>query len=599
MEGGPGRTAQANDSYKERGCILHADFDTPLLIDRPNDLQLKTFGGKTIEDGVKGKAFYLEKQAYLALDAKKILPESERTIMMWVRPHWGYYDAVEEIIPVSHTLMSFRWDDGGYFVLTDGWWEIKGAPYTWGVLDNQQHLHTHAKIRYQKGVWIHLACAYKFGAAGFVKLFRNGELVGEKRQFFSRIPKPVGNFFLGTDRGTDLSKDRWLDADIDEFAIFDRALDEKDILAVCKAQAPDCEEKFNRWAGDPAHRAYTPRRGKDNVIRETRAIFDEGTGWMTPSSMKETLTKIKKAGFNVYIPCVWHGKGTRYPSALAPPEDGLPLSKEDPLTRLIASAHDMGIEVHPWFCVALRQRSFLDEYYTFQTPSSAFDLHRPGFREFITELMLDVVRRYEVDGINLDYIRTMGFCTCSHCKKEYNARFNRDLSADIAIKPGNGRLATYLQSWQDDAVADVVKTVSQKGKAIRPGLVVSVDGHPRPRILPPSWEGRREIKWAKEGYIDILYNMDYEKKPDIEKHDLILEELGGDACLIMLVSNYDIISKRNISRKPDDLNDLIHHIQKKYQAGVGVYIYSMLNSLQVKRLESGCFQETAVPCTVK
>ncbi|MBU0993168.1 MAG: family 10 glycosylhydrolase [Proteobacteria bacterium] len=590
----------ADGFYENFGQVFYASFDDASLTDFPKDIQVDKKGGRLINDGIKGKAFQLNGNECLTLDAQSVLPQSEGTLMMWVRPHWGYYDAVEDIIPVSHTFMSFNWNDGGYFVFSDGWWEIKGAPYTWIVADNRMNLHAHSKIQYEKDKWIHLACSYKMGPAGYVRLFRNAEMVDEKRQFFSRTPLPVGKFFVGSDQGTDLAKNRWVDSDIDELVIFNKALEANDILSICKKQVPDCEARFNNWTGDVLNQPYTPPRDQNGVIKETRAIFDEGTGWVSPLGMRETLNTIEQAGFNVYVPCVWHGKGVRYPSGLAPSEENVALPEKDPLALLIKTAHEKGIQVHPWFCVALRQRLFFDDYYSLlQTPASAFDLHRPEFRKFMIDLILDVIRRYDVDGINLDYIRSMGVCTCTYCKKAYKDRFGRDLLADQAFRPENGRMATHLQKWQDDAVASIVKEISQKGKAIRPGLVISVDGHPKPKILPPSWEGRREIKWAKSGWVDVIYNMDYTEQPDFEKYDLILDELDGSAQLIMLISNYDIIYKRNISRKPEDMNDLIGYIQRKYHTGVGVYIYSMMNTLQVKSLGSQCFKEKAVPFSGK
>lgn len=96
---------------------------------------------------------------------------------------------------------------------------------------------------------------------------------------------------------------------------------------------------------------------------ESRAILDERFNWLTKKDADNTLQRIKKAGFNVFIPCIWHGRGVTWPSDLAPKE---PLWENkynpdfDPLRYLITRAHQMDIEVHPWLTIETNKRnSFL------------------------------------------------------------------------------------------------------------------------------------------------------------------------------------------------------------------------------------------------
>ena len=52
--------------------------------------------------------------------------------------------------------------------------------------------------------------------------------------------------------------------------------------------------------------------------QESRIIFDEGLNWVTRVSAERLCSRIARAGFNVFSPCVWHGRGTIWPSKLAP-----------------------------------------------------------------------------------------------------------------------------------------------------------------------------------------------------------------------------------------------------------------------------------------
>ena len=172
-----------------------------------------------------------------------------------------------------------------------------------------------------------------------------------------------------------------------------------------------------------------------------------------------------------------------------------------------------------------------------ETPEDAFDLQRPEFRKFITDLMVDVARRYDVDGINLDYIRTMGICRCEPCKKTYESLTGRNLIDDIALSPAGGNLEPHLQQWVDQAVASIVRDVSGRVRAIKPGICLSVDGHPQ---SGPNPEGRREIAWANNGLVDLVYNMDYSDPPDWEGYNLMLSRFDDPSKFMELLSNYSM-----------------------------------------------------------
>jgi uncharacterized lipoprotein YddW (UPF0748 family) len=333
-----------------------------------------------------------------------------------------------------------------------------------------------------------------------------------------------------------------------------------------------------------------------NVV-EIRAIFDEGTGWMSEAGAKETIQRIKKAGFNVYIPCVWHGQGARYPTALAPTEGNRDLSKTDPLARLIAIAHQNGIQVHPWFTIALRQRDFFKEFYGAGTPENAFDLHRPAFRDFIAGLVVDVVARYDIDGVNLDYIRTMGRCKCDYCQKAYNNTFGRNLLADVSWFDKKGALLPQVQQWHDDAVEAIVREISVRGKKNKPNLIISVDGHPTPSFFPPNSEGRQEVKWANEDLVDLIFNMDYEQNPDFDLFEIVRKEMEEPGKLLFLLGNYERDPQKGLMPMcPTILKSNIEYVLRRWcSSGVGVYYYGQLSEEQIRVLSIGPFGKELVP----
>ena len=571
--------------------ILVAHFDTSTRIDEPRTLPHTVHGGKIIPDGVVGPALRLNDKEYLEIDVKDIISSKEGTLLFWVRPQWGYYQHTDDNL-ISHTFASMKWADNrnGYFALSDGWWEPAGSLKTYFVGNNQDYAHTSQKILYRASEWYHFACTWKAGKPGEIKLYSDGELLTSNSKFSNLVFLAKDKLYIGSDHGTPLTKGRFANSDFDELAVFKEALSESQIKDIYETQSSIRPIDKMAWLNEVLSNTYNPTRDANGVILETRAIFDEGTGWMTPSGALRIIKRIKKAGFNVYIPCVWHGRGTRYPSVIAPPENNTGWV-DDPLKRLITIAHSNGIEVHPWFTVALRQREFFTSFYDDNTPPKAFDVHRPAFRSFIVNLITDVATRYDVDGINLDYIRTMGLCKCGYCLRSYRALYGRNLIADSLKRQPNGALEAHLQDWQDRSIELIVKEISNHIKAVKPNISLSVDGHPVPELLPPDIQGRHEIQWANAGLVDTIFCMDYSNRPDFELYLVVKNELNNPEKVALVLGNYERLEDNKIvPRDADLLNNIVQYAQRLGFGGIGVYLYSQLVDSQIASLATGSFK---------
>jgi uncharacterized lipoprotein YddW (UPF0748 family) len=345
-------------------------------------------------------------------------------------------------------------------------------------------------------------------------------------------------------------------------------------------------------------------------IQESRAIFDETYSWMTPAGAEKTLTRIKDAGFNVYIPCVWLGAGTTWPSKLAPMAPDWKrayIGGYDPLANLIRRAHEMGIEVHPWFMVMTRWRNFFPEYYDQGTPEHAFDVHKPAFRKFIVDLMLEVVRNYDVDGINLDTIRARGMCTSTYCVNDYKAKFGRNLLNDVAaynFMPQLLRDKTetwqYLKDWNRLAVSDIVSSFSTRARAIKPKLLISVDTIVE--IEDFRAQGADGIQWSNNGWVDVVYNMDYHRNISTSLVELGRSHLKKPDSLVELVGNVDWPGDQQNSsgaypRDPQLVANLLTYTRTKWGGGNGVamWTYQFLTYAQIEKIKSGPFKEAAKP----
>lgn len=562
---------------QDAGPAYVMSFETGLDNNTYPGVLTKISGGQIIPDGISGKALRLSSGEFLTLDTAKLFNPAEGIIAFWVRPHWDDNDVA------SHTFLSFTWLDGreGYFAFTRGWWEPDGTGVTYFVGNNYES-NTARKIRYEKGVWTHLTCAWQAGSPGLIRLYVNGILASESKPFTGAF-QPKKELFLGSDNGALFGRDkplpngRWADADFDEITFSRRNLSDAEILDLYERRVPV---------------RHTPKVNSDGIVLETRAIFDEGLHWITESGARNAIQRIKKAGFNVFVPCVWHGSGTSYPSSVAPPVQWYTLDP-DPLKRLITIAHENGIQVHPWFTVMLRDREFLTDYYGVETPQNAFDVHRPDFRNFIVNTIVDVAQRYDIDGVNLDFIRTMGTCNCNFCVQEYQNIYSRSLVDDAAHPNADGTLEPHLQVWQDTAVEAIVREVSLRVKELRPHCIVSVDGYPQPY---PNDQGRQEPRWTNAGLVDLVFSMDYAQPVDVEHHHLMLAQFNESWKMIMLIANYNGISDNNqVSKPPEQLITTMDYIRMRWGNGMGVYLYSMLDDRQIEAIKKGPFASDAQP----
>ena len=338
-------------------------------------------------------------------------------------------------------------------------------------------------------------------------------------------------------------------------------------------------------------RPAAPAQGS---FEEKRAIFDEGIGWTTKEGADRTLKRIRDAGFNVYVPCVWHGRGTSWPSKLAPWDPYLkerPKAGDDPLHYLIGKAHEMGIEVHPWFTVALRQSDLFPEFAESGTPDEAFDVHSERFRRWIAAVIAEVVARYAVDGVNLDYVRAKGLCVSESCKRDYARRYARNFDADRAVfflKPG---LVPTMVEWQEAAVHALVKTIAETVRGIKPGILISADVAPDVLSLD---QGQNSIVWANQGLVDVLFRMDYDRAIAVKRTDSLRGRLNNPEALTLLVSNTERVNRRIVSRDGPWLAGTVTAIESRWpRTGIGIYLFSMLSDEQIGALKAGPFRVQA------
>ena len=166
---------------------------------------------------------------------------------------------------------------------------------------------------------------------------------------------------------------------------------------------------------------------------ELRGIWMHATQTKTPREADALVARIDKANLNAVFLHVWYWGGQAFfESELCPMGDGVQAGY-DPLGYMVKQCHRRGIQVHAWFVNgaygATQPKHALDKHPDWAVDEGAggslwYDFGKPEVRRFQSDLMIECLRKYDIDGLHFDYIRYgPKQCYCDHCQNEFARRY--------------------------------------------------------------------------------------------------------------------------------------------------------------------------------
>ena len=253
---------------------------------------------------------------------------------------------------------------------------------------------------------------------------------------------------------------------------------------------------------------------------EYRAVWCHSAYGIAGETWDDAIRRLKEGGFNAVVPNMLWGGVADYRSQVLPVRDRV--EKEgDQIALCVAAGKKYGVEVHPWkvnwnlggapkeFVERLRAEKRLQfdargAEHPWLCPS------HPANQRLEFDSMIEVARKYDVDGIHFDYIRYPGQdqCYCEGCRQ----RFEEGTGEKVADWPkdvlANGpRFAAY-QEFRRSNITRLVKAVSEEARRAKPGIKVSA-------AVFRDWPGCREhvgqdwVHWVQQGYLDFVCPMNY------------------------------------------------------------------------------------------
>ncbi len=262
------------------------------------------------------------------------------------------------------------------------------------------------------------------------------------------------------------------------------------------------------------------------------------------SKVEDAVTQLRSLNFNTIYPVVWNSGYTKFPSVTAQ-RAGIPFffrgaQGQDILADLINQAHRQGLVVIPWFEfgfmtpatseLALNHPEWLTQKRDgSQTSISAagevawLNPFHPEVQQFITNLVVELAVRYDIDGIQFDdhmsLPRDFGY------DKYTTALYTQE---NEKSPPSNPKDEAWVK-WRADKITAFMVQLNQAVKAKKPTAIFSVS----PNYYDFAYKLQLQdwLTWLRQGIVDELTVQVY-------RHDL--------ASFVSNITRPEIIEARQI-----------------------------------------------------
>ena len=266
------------------------------------------------------------------------------------------------------------------------------------------------------------------------------------------------------------------------------------------------------------------------VVKGTWITSSASVAMYSKKNVIETVENCKKNGLTDIFVVVWNDGVTMYPSPLVKSYTGIlqdtNFKNFDPLLAFVEQGHKLGLRVHAWFefgfSYAYKDSSknkWLEKYPDWVGRNSKGELLKkngffwwnamnPAVQSFIKKLVLEVVNKYQVDGIQGD-----DSLPAMPSEGGYDALTIKMYQSENqgSLPPSDAKNSSWI-SWRANKLNDFVKNLFSSVKKIKPNCLVTW----APSIYP--WSKEQYLQdwptWLKDGYADLIIPQVYRYKLD-------------------------------------------------------------------------------------
>lgn len=338
---------------------------------------------------------------------------------------------------------------------------------------------------------------------------------------------------------------------------------------------------------------------------ENRAV------WLRPrdtgiEQIKKRLDMLKDLNINIlYLETYWNGYAI-YPTGNGILQQNPMFKGLDILEAYLKEAHARGIEVHAWVenfltdspVVAIRPEwmAVSRKGDTFYLENGATKYHfmnpaLPEVRDFLSGMYKDLVKKYNLDGIQFDYMRYShsGDYTNDFGYDAYTRQLFKNYAGTdpIALKPGD----TLWEEWcsfRTQLVSSYAYRVISQVKSLKPGIKISADVWPEyDETLVDIYQDPKT--WVRNDYINNLIPMSYylNESPVVEDIMNSLEFTRGYSQITSGIASFNKVDAKVLLRQ-------VNAIRASNTKGISIFEFeSLFNGRYNEVLEPGAFNTPA------
>jgi hypothetical protein len=217
-----------------------------------------------------------------------------------------------------------------------------------------------------------------------------------------------------------------------------------------------------------------------------------------PASARELVADVKAAGVSRLIV---HGRGSRedhYISDLSLGES----PERDALALLTAEGKRQDVDIYAGYILGIAQPVDLETHPDWAQLDKAgkqngwYCYNNPEVRAFHAALLAELVTKYDITGVSLDYCRPGSGCYCPRCQRLFREKYDRDLLECDSYDPD------WIE-FKRDSITDWMRELAASTRAARADAVFS--GYVWGRLAPEADRGGQDWpRWLSEGIADWL-----------------------------------------------------------------------------------------------
>ena len=258
------------------------------------------------------------------------------------------------------------------------------------------------------------------------------------------------------------------------------------------------------------------------LLGEHRAFWCHSAFGVAGLNWDQAIKVLADNGFTAILPNMLWGGAAFYDSDVLPV---VPAVKEkgDQIALCVAACRKHGVQCHVWKVNYnmgwATDKSFVNKMKSQGRTQVNFDgssnerwlcPSHPENQKLEIDSMLEVARKYDVDGLHFDYIRYPGKegCFCEGCRHRFEKMVGRKLTNWPTCVRNDDELREKWLDFRREQITTIVAAVAEGARKIKPEIKISAAVF-RNWPVDRNTVGQDWKLWCERGYLDFVCPMDY------------------------------------------------------------------------------------------